>query len=188
MLRFQAFHSFISIGEFAMEAALPAPCVVPDITKDELVEIVRLAMTAGWPNDIYYRNLFDSNVPMPGASGLLFYPEDWKAGQDLSKYDPTPQDIVKRATAPGRRLTEQLPYPGQSLPPGQPLADGKRSALTVGGRARQEHSQTKTGPPMPVLRLRGASSRACPSEKPAQPLPPGAKPGPVPAPRAPNPA
>ncbi len=99
---FQAFHSFISIGEFAMEAALPAPCVVPDITKDELVEIVRLAMTAGWPNDIYYRNLFDSNVPMPGASGLLFYPEDWKAGQDLSKYDPTPQDIVKRATAPGR--------------------------------------------------------------------------------------
>ena len=42
-------------------------------------------------------------VPMSGASSLIDNPEDWKPGKDdLSKYNPTSEDIVDKATAPGR--------------------------------------------------------------------------------------
>jgi hypothetical protein len=98
---FQSFYGHTSIEEFATEASLPVPHHVPDITRDELIEIVRLAMTVDPPDSRYYRNLFDKNVPMSGASGLLDYPEDWKPGQDLSKYNPSPEEIVDRATRPG---------------------------------------------------------------------------------------
>jgi hypothetical protein len=99
---FESLDSHSSIDEFAREAALPVARVVPDITRDELIDIVRLAMTLKWPDDQYYRDLFDKNVPMSGASSLIDYPEDWKPGQCLSKYNPTPEDIVDKATAPGR--------------------------------------------------------------------------------------
>jgi len=99
---FESLPSHGSVDEFAREAALPVPHVVPDLTRDELIEIVRLAMTVGWPDTQYYRDLFDKNVPMSGASGLIDYPEDWKPGQDLSKYNPAPEEIVDKATAPGR--------------------------------------------------------------------------------------
>jgi len=98
---FQSFHEHTSIEELVKEASLPAPRHVPDITRDELIEIVRLAMAVDAADSRYYRNLFDKNVPMSGASGLLDYPEDWKPGQDLSRYNPSPEDIVDRATRPG---------------------------------------------------------------------------------------
>ena len=102
LVYFESLPSHSSIDEFAREAALPLPRVVPGLTRDELIEIVRLAMTVGWPDTQYYRDLFDKNVPMSGASGLIDYPENWKPGQDLSKYTPTPEEIVDKATAPGR--------------------------------------------------------------------------------------
>jgi len=98
---FQSLPSRSSVDQFAREAALPVPPVVPDLSRDELIEIVRLAMSVGWPDTQYYRDLFDKNVPMSGASGLLDYPEDWKPGQDLSEYNPAPEEIVDKATAPG---------------------------------------------------------------------------------------
>jgi hypothetical protein len=99
---FESLHSHSSVDEFAREAALPVPRVVPNLTRDELIEIVRLAMTAGWPDTQYYRDLLDKNVPMSGASGLIDYPEDWKPGQNLSGYNPAPEEIVDKATAPNR--------------------------------------------------------------------------------------
>ncbi len=98
---FESFHGHTSIEEFTEEAALPAPRFVSDMTREELIDIVRLAMTVDPPDSLYYRSLFDKNVPMSGASGLLDWPEDWKPGQDLSKYDPSPEEIVDRATRPG---------------------------------------------------------------------------------------
>ncbi len=96
---FATLHCRCSVEDFATEAALPMPQHVPDLSRDELIEIVRLAKSSGYVLSIYYRELFDRNVPMPGASGLLDYPENWKRGMDLSKYDPTPEEIVDRATA-----------------------------------------------------------------------------------------
>lgn len=97
---FESLHSHSSIDEFAAEASLPVPVRVSDITREELIEIIRLAKDSKWPNDLYYSALFDLNVPMPGASNLLYYPENWKSGQEISKYDPSPEEIVERATDP----------------------------------------------------------------------------------------
>jgi hypothetical protein len=99
---FESLHGHSSVDEFAREAALPAPRVVADITRDELIDIVRLAMTVSWPDAKYYHDLFDKNVPMSGASSSIYYPENWKSGQDISKYNPTPEEIVDKATTSGR--------------------------------------------------------------------------------------
>src|SRR5882724_34554 len=54
---FQSFHEHTSIEEFAQEASLPVPRHVPDITRDELIEIVRLALAVDPPDSRYYRDL-----------------------------------------------------------------------------------------------------------------------------------
>ena len=50
---------------------------VPDVTRAELAEIVRLAMPT--TNEFFgqheaYMAIFDANVPLEGASNLIFYP------------------------------------------------------------------------------------------------------------------
>ena len=94
---FKTLHTHSSVDDFALEAALPQPKRINDISREELIEIVRLAKETGFPLSIYYRELFDLNVPMSGASGLLDYPEEWTPGQDLDKYDPSPEELVDRA-------------------------------------------------------------------------------------------
>ena len=78
---------------------------VPDVTREELAEIVRRAMKpdrAGLHEA--YMALFDCNVPRPRASNLIFYPADydqgsntWGDGQPMSDYDPSPEQIVEWA-------------------------------------------------------------------------------------------
>jgi len=44
--------------------------------------------------------LFDSNVPHPEGSSLLFYPENYNARtMDISSYDPTVEEIVDKCLA-----------------------------------------------------------------------------------------
>jgi hypothetical protein len=64
-----------SLEEFAREAARPARPVVADITRDELVEIVRRLLTASAESD-YYLRLLEANVSHPQVSDLVFYPSD----------------------------------------------------------------------------------------------------------------
>lgn len=78
-----------------------------DITREELVEIVRRAMPQnGFPDSEDYELIFDANVPCPNASNLIFYPPDhdgrtntWGGGRMTSEYDPTPEQIVDWALA-----------------------------------------------------------------------------------------
>jgi hypothetical protein len=83
---------------------------VKDVTRQEMVEVVRRAM----PQNEYfaeheaYMAIFDANVPLHGASNLIFYPRDydagtntWGGGQPMGAYDPTPEQIVEWALAPG---------------------------------------------------------------------------------------
>jgi hypothetical protein len=101
---FEAIEARMSEEDFVREAALPAARIVPGITRDELIEIVRLAMTADSRDARYYCDLFDKNVPMPGASSLIYWPEDtkdwYRRHRDGSM--ATPEEIVDKATAPGR--------------------------------------------------------------------------------------
>jgi hypothetical protein len=61
-----------SVTEFAWEAARPMPPRVDDITRDELVEIVRLARLTDADDADYYLALFEANVIHPGARDLVY--------------------------------------------------------------------------------------------------------------------
>lgn len=80
---------------------------VPNVTRAELVEIVRRAMPQNRdPAYEAYMAIFDANVPRPGASNLICYPPDydaatnsWGGGRPMGEYDPTPEQIVDWALA-----------------------------------------------------------------------------------------
>lgn len=75
---------------------------VPGVTRDELIEVVRRAMSS--PDYLLrdaYRIIFEANVARPGASNLIFYPPDydsstntWGGGRAIADYAPTPEEIV----------------------------------------------------------------------------------------------
>jgi hypothetical protein len=67
------------------------------VTREELAEVVRRAM----PQNEYfgqheaYMAVFDTNVPLKGASNLIVYPPDydsssntWGGGRPMGEYDP----------------------------------------------------------------------------------------------------
>ncbi len=72
---------------------------VPDVTREELIEVTRRAMSYDSDAEAY-RRILDVNVPRPHASSLLFHPpEDETIGWQgtISEYDPTPEQIVEWA-------------------------------------------------------------------------------------------
>ncbi|WP_190214753.1 hypothetical protein [Kitasatospora indigofera] len=62
-----------SLEDFAREAARPARPRVPDVTRDELAEVVRRVLAASLESD-YYLRLLEANVPHPRVCALLFDP------------------------------------------------------------------------------------------------------------------
>jgi hypothetical protein len=81
------------------------PCA--GVTRAELVEVVRRALPQNrFAEYEAYLAIFDANVPLPGASNLIFYPPDydpttntWGGGRPMGEYDPTPEQIVEWALA-----------------------------------------------------------------------------------------
>ncbi|RAK36632.1 hypothetical protein B0I29_108222 [Actinoplanes lutulentus] len=59
-------------AELVEWACAPPPVRLPDVTRDELVEIVRHILAD--PTDDWYIAAFDLNTVMPGASSLIFHP------------------------------------------------------------------------------------------------------------------
>jgi hypothetical protein len=80
------------------QAVKPAP----DVTRAELIEVVRRAMQPDrHPENEAYMAIFDANAPLPAASNLISYPLDydpptntWGGGRPMGEYDPTPEQIV----------------------------------------------------------------------------------------------
>jgi len=89
---FSNLYKHSSVEEFAAQAAYSPPKKIPNISRNDLVEILELAQdNLVDPSLEYYLKLFDANVVMPGASNLLFHlPEDWPYSSD----DPTADEIV----------------------------------------------------------------------------------------------
>ncbi|MBV1853895.1 hypothetical protein [Catellatospora tritici] len=75
------------VAEFALELARPAWPRVPDVTRDELIELVRRIMEEG-PDADYYRLLLDTNTVRPGAWGVIYHPP-----AHLGR-EPTPEQVV----------------------------------------------------------------------------------------------
>src|SRR5262249_38322290 len=81
----------------------------PGVSREELVEVVRRAMSRGesYQDREAYMAIFDANVPRENASNLLFLPPDydpatntWGGGRPIREYDPTPEGVVAWALAP----------------------------------------------------------------------------------------
>ena len=89
---FRNLYKHSSVKQFAAEAAYSPPKKIPNICRNDLVEIIELAQdNLVDPSLEYYLRLFDTNVVMPGASNLLFHlPEDWPYSSD----DPSADEIV----------------------------------------------------------------------------------------------
>jgi hypothetical protein len=62
-----------AIEDAALEAALPPPACVDDVTRDELIWMVHHVWRGDRYSD-YYLHLFEANVPHPRASDLIFWP------------------------------------------------------------------------------------------------------------------
>ncbi|MGI5238615.1 hypothetical protein [Dactylosporangium sp. CA-139066] len=75
-------------------ACAPPPVRLPDITRDELVEIVRHILAD--PTDDWYIEAFERNTVMPGASGLIFHPPP-------EVRDATAEEIVDATLLPPNR-------------------------------------------------------------------------------------
>ncbi len=84
----------------------------PDVTREELVEVIRRAMPQhGDPDYEAYMAIFDANVPMANASNMIFYPFDydertntWGGGRPISEYNnPSPEEIVEWALTQQRK-------------------------------------------------------------------------------------
>jgi hypothetical protein len=71
-------------------ACVPPPVRLPDITRNELVEVVRHIVAD--PTDDWYIEAFERNTVMPGASELIFHPPP-------ELRDATAEEIVDAALA-----------------------------------------------------------------------------------------
>jgi hypothetical protein len=69
---FAEYQGWRSLEDFAREAARPAHPRVPDVGREELVEIVRRILAADPATD-YYLRLLRASVAHPGASDLIFH-------------------------------------------------------------------------------------------------------------------
>ncbi|MDH6542915.1 hypothetical protein [Streptomyces sp. SPB4] len=72
-LDFAEYDGSRTLVAFALEAARPARPRIADITRGELVEVVR-RLLAGSPGSDHYLRLLEANVPHPRVSDLIFHP------------------------------------------------------------------------------------------------------------------
>lgn len=68
------------VEDFALEAARPAWPKVADVTREELIEIVRRIIDGDLKDQPYYLLLLDTNVVHPAVSSLIFHPPAELAG------------------------------------------------------------------------------------------------------------
>lgn len=95
---FRSLHSHSSVQDFATMASLPRAKQIGDLSREEMEDIVGRAMNVTSWDAAYYMELFDKNVPMPGASNLIFHPPEQYSG-NIADYNPSPEEIVELATA-----------------------------------------------------------------------------------------
>lgn len=90
-----------SLESFVDRLSTRPPRRVEDITRVELVEIVRRAMPTdpAWDvrHEAYWAALFELHVTQPRASSLIYYPPDDSTA--AGAWDPTAEEVVDLALA-----------------------------------------------------------------------------------------
>ena len=72
------------------------------MTREELIELGYKILNFNGNDEEHTRLLllFDKNVPYSNGSSLFFYPENYNARRnDISKYNPTVEEVVDKALA-----------------------------------------------------------------------------------------
>ncbi len=100
---FEFFNETEVVEEFARVAANPKPKKLDNVSKKELVEVVSRILD-GDPDIIFYQEVFETNVPHPRASDLIFLPEELGFEGEL-----TAQQIVEEALK--YKADEKIPAP-----------------------------------------------------------------------------
>lgn len=84
---FDAAFGSIGMKEFAREALMPNPVYIPDITREEYLEIIQRVASADYLEleTTWWLELLNRNLPHPAVSDLIYY-------QDLD-----PEEILDKA-------------------------------------------------------------------------------------------
>lgn len=97
------YDQILTLEEFVAEAAQPPARRIPDLTREELEEIVARALPShedyDEPNAGFWTELFEANVPLPDAGLLLEFPDGKDALERVEPWAPTPAWVVDRALA-----------------------------------------------------------------------------------------
>jgi hypothetical protein len=70
------------------------------MTRYELIELgYKIKNFTGSEEDhVFLLNQFSNNVPHPDGAALFYYPENYNSKDyDISKYDPTVEEVVDKA-------------------------------------------------------------------------------------------
>lgn len=62
------------VEDFALEAARPAWPKAADVTREELIEVVRRILDGDLKDQLYYLLVLETNVVHPAVAGLIFHP------------------------------------------------------------------------------------------------------------------
>lgn len=119
---FRTYYGAMEIGEFVTGMLLGVPQLVPDLRYSELRDVLEavVAVALPQPEDGYFLNWLEAQLPGSDISDLIYWPNEWFGDESLLHVELTPDQILAYAMArSGRRLpgapeNVTLPHP---IPP-----------------------------------------------------------------------
>lgn len=94
------YHSATTSDSFLRAHLYPPPTVVPDVTDSELTEIIRRVLEASSDEPVtdWWLAFLSANIPDPGISDLIYWPEQYLGAQP--PHDLQPSEILTLSRAP----------------------------------------------------------------------------------------
>ena len=80
---FRMLYGASSPEEFAEHAALGTPPVTPDISREEIIELISLATEPG-RKQTFYLNMLEKNLPNAEISDLIFWPDRERTNDEIA--------------------------------------------------------------------------------------------------------
>lgn len=116
---FQEIYGGMNHSEWVkMVLSAPHQKLVPDVSRDELIEIVRrISVGEGAESDThFYVGLLQANLPGVQISDLIFYPELFFNDKSYAHREMTPEEIVDAALLAQANAPKPIELPPHSLP------------------------------------------------------------------------
>lgn len=116
---FRAYYGSMEIDEFVGRMLMGTPQLVPDLTYAELRDVLdeQVSVSLSEPEQHYYLDWLDANLPGANVSDLIYWPNEWFKNESLLQVEFTPDQILAYVMAKsGRSVTGApagvpMPYP-----------------------------------------------------------------------------